>query len=96
MKNIAQQFLTANETGEIRLLKIGHINDSFIVESKEKGGESYFLQRINHHIFKNVEGLQKNIQIVTDHLREKLTAAGESDLERKVLRLVPTKTGEWF
>ena len=96
MKNIVQQFLTANETGEICPLKIGHINDSFIVESKEKNGESYFLQKINHHIFKNVEGLQKNIQTVTDHLREKLTAAGESDIERKVLRLVPTKTGKWF
>ena len=96
MKNIIQQFLTTNETGEIRPLKIGHINDSFIVESKEKGGESYFFQRINHHIFQNVAGLQDNIRLVTDHLRGKLTAAGESDIERKVLRLIPTKTGEWF
>jgi thiamine kinase-like enzyme len=34
--------------------------------------------------------------LVTDHLRVKLAAADESDIERKVLRLVPTKTGEWF
>ncbi|MFZ4725383.1 MAG: phosphotransferase enzyme family protein [Paludibacter sp.] len=96
MQNIVQQFLIANETGEIRPLKIGHINDSFIIESKEKGGESYFLQKINHQIFRNVAGLQDNIRLVTDHLRVKLAAAGESDIERKVLRLVPTKIGEWF
>ncbi len=96
MTNIVQHFQTTNETGEIRPLKIGHINDSFIVESKIKGGESYFLQKINHHIFRNVVGLQDNIRLVTDHLRVKLAAAGESDIERKVLRLVPTKTGEWF
>jgi hypothetical protein len=43
MKYIVQQFATENETDEIRLLKIGHINDSFIVESKSSDGESYFL-----------------------------------------------------
>jgi hypothetical protein len=96
MKNIVQQFALKNETGEIRPLKIGHINDSFIVESKYPNGESYFLQKINHHIFKNVEGLQQNIQIVTDHLRTKLTDAGETDIEKKVLRLIPANDGKLF
>ncbi len=96
MLNIVKQFVLANEVGEIRPLKIGHINDSFIVDSATADGTSYFLQKINHHIFKNVEGLQQNIQIVTDHLREKLTQAGETDLDNKVLRLVPTKDGKLF
>lgn len=95
MKKIVTQFLTANETGKIHPLKIGHINDSFIVDSKTTGGESYFLQKINHHIFRNVAGMQANICLVTGHLRAKLAAAGESDIERKSLRLVPTKTGGW-
>lgn len=96
MQNIVQQFAITNEIGEIRPLKIGHINDSFIVESKTANGESYFLQKINHHIFKNVEGLQKNIQLVTDHLRAKLINAGEKDIEKKVLRLVPATDGKLF
>jgi thiamine kinase-like enzyme len=96
MQNIVQQFALKNETGEIRPLKIGHINDSFIVESKKDNGESYFLQKINHHIFKNVAGLQQNIQIVTDHLRTKLTETGEKDIEKKVLRLIPAKDGKLF
>ena len=96
MLNIVKQFATENETGEIRPLKIGHINDSFIVEGKSATAKSYFLQKINHHIFKNVEGLQRNIQIVTDHLRAKLTEAGETNIGQKVLQLVPTNDGKLF
>lgn len=96
MKHIVNQFAVENETGEIRPLKIGHINDSFIVESKYPGGKSYFLQKINHHIFRNVEGLQQNIRIVTDHLRKKLTEAGETNPEQKVLQLVSTKDGKLY
>jgi Ser/Thr protein kinase RdoA (MazF antagonist) len=96
MQSIIQHFAIKNETGEIRPLKIGHINDSFIVDSKYPDGESYFLQKINHHIFKNVAGLQQNIQIVTDHLRAKLTETGEKDIEKKVLRLIPAKDGKLF
>jgi len=96
MQNIIQQFATDNETGEIRPLKIGHINDSFIVDSKLPNGKSYFLQKINHQIFKNVDGLQKNIQIVTDHLRTKLAQAGEVNLEQKVLQLISAKDGKLF
>ncbi|MDD2799575.1 MAG: aminoglycoside phosphotransferase family protein [Bacteroidales bacterium] len=96
MRKIVDQFATKNEVGEIRPLKIGHINDSFIVESKNDGGESYFLQKINHHIFKNVDGLQKNIQIVTNHLRHKLATSGVTNLEKKVLQLVKTKDEKLF
>lgn len=96
MKNIVEQFAIDNEVGEIRPLKIGHINDSFIVESKHTNEKSYFLQKINHHIFKNVDGLQRNIKIVTDHLRAKLIETGASNIDRKVLQLVPTKNGNWF
>ncbi len=96
MKNIVNQFNLKSEVGEIKPLKIGHINDSFIVESVNPEDDNYFLQKINHNIFKNVEGLQKNIQIVTDHLRKKLSEKGEKDIERKVLQLVPAKDGKLF
>lgn len=96
MHSIIQQFEIANEVGEICPLKIGFINDSFIVKSKTPGGKSYFLQKINHHIFKNVVGLQQNIKIVTNHLREKLIAAGATDIDRRVLRLIPAKDGKLY
>ena len=38
----------------------------------------------------------RNIQLVTNHIREKLETAGVSDVERKVLQLVPTKDGKLY
>ena len=96
MKNILSQFAILNEVGEPKPLKIGIINDSYIVPAKHAGEKSYFLQRINHHIFQNVERLQQNIQKVTTHIRHKLEEAGETDIERKVLELVPTKEGKLY
>ena len=96
MKEILSHFDIKNVVADPQPLKIGFINDSFIVRAKTPGEKSYFLQRINHHIFQNVEGLQRNIQIVTDHIRKKLAAAGETDIDRKVLELVPTKDGKLY
>lgn len=96
MKEIISQFALQNEVIEPQAVKVGFINDSYILPSKEANGISYFLQRINHHIFTNVEGLQNNIAIVTDHIRKKLQAEGASDIERRVLQLVPTKDGKLY
>ena len=94
MKDIISQFAIPNEVEQPQPLKIGFINDSYIVRAKHPGETSYFLQHINHHIFENVEGLQQNIQRVTDHIRAKLQAAGETDIDLKELRLIPTKDGQ--
>lgn len=96
MKEILQHFAIPNQVGEPEPLRIGFINDSFIVRAKRIGEKSYCLQRINHRIFTNVEGLMNNIQLVTNHIRHKLEAAGETDIERKVLQLVPTTDGKLY
>ena len=96
MTDIIAQFAIPNEVETPQPLKIGFINDSYIVRAKHTGETSYFLQHINHHIFENVEGLQQNIQRVTDHIRTKLMAAGEGDIDRKVLRLIPTREGKLY
>ena len=71
----------------------GHINDTLMVATSS-GIAKYVLQRINHHIFTNVEMLQNNIQIVTTHIREKLEERNETDIDRKVLTFLPTKEGK--
>lgn len=96
MKEILNHFAIPNEVAEPQPLKIGFINDSFVVRAKYAGEKSYFLQRINHHIFQNVDGLQQNILKVTRHIRRKLEAAGEKDIDRKVLQLVPAKDGKLY
>ncbi|MBR1427398.1 MAG: aminoglycoside phosphotransferase family protein [Paludibacteraceae bacterium] len=96
MNEILNQFAIWNEVQEPQPLRIGFINDSFIVPAGRVGEPSYCLQRINHHIFKDVEGLMRNIEIVTSHIREKLLIAREPNIERKVLQLIPTKQGKLF
>lgn len=96
MKEILSHFAIPNEVAEPEPLRIGFINDSFVVRAKRIGEKSYCLQRINHHIFKDVEGLMRNIELVTTHIRRKLVEAGETDVDRKVLQLVPTTSGQLF
>ena len=86
---IAENFVIGAPVKEVSPIGNGLINDSYRVIT-ENGG-AYVLQRINHAIFKDVELLQRNIGCVTDHIRRKLEAAGEKDIDRKVLKLVPLR-----
>ena len=75
----------------------GLINDTFKATTIEADAPDYVLQRINHHVFQDVELLQRNIEIVTRHIRKKLQQQGETDIERKVLRFVPADNGKtWW
>ncbi|MDH6535482.1 aminoglycoside phosphotransferase family protein [Parabacteroides sp. 52] len=73
----------------------GHINDTLKVVTDD-GETKYILQRINHHIFTNVDMLQNNIHVVTTHIRKKLEAKGEKDIDRKVLTFLPTNEGKLY
>ncbi len=64
----------------------GHINTTFLLETDL--GARYILQKVNQQVFRNVPALMNNIQAVTDHLWKK-----NPDV-RRVLRLVPTVSGE--
>ena len=70
----------------------GHINDTFLVESKKENGERkrYILQRINTNVFKKPQEVMYNIEAVTDYLKTK------TEDERKVLSLVRTKEGKAY
>ncbi len=73
----------------------GHINDTLKVTTAD-GETKYVLQRINHLIFTDVEMLQHNIHTVTSHIRAKLGARGEKDIDRKVLTFLPAKDGKMY
>jgi len=81
---------------EISPLGNGLINDTFLISPSSGNLSSYVLQRINHAIFQNVDGLMSNIIAVTDHIRKKLIERGESDVRRKALRFFPTKEGRYY
>ncbi len=74
----------------------GHINDTFLVSTLPEDAPDYILQRKNHKIFKDVEGMMKNIVITTDHIRNKLEKAGVSEVNRKVMTYIPAKDGKMY
>lgn len=69
----------------------GHINDTFLINTDNGTNQKYILQRVNHHVFKNVPQLMKNIERVTTHTREKLRRIPGSNPDRETLTLIPTR-----
>jgi Ser/Thr protein kinase RdoA (MazF antagonist) len=97
MKSIVEKFAIQGVVKDVQPLGSGLINDTYKVETDGPAG--YVLQRINHAIFKDVVLLQNNIEAVTAHIRAKLEAAGEEDIDRKVLKFIPLKDSArtwWF
>jgi Ser/Thr protein kinase RdoA (MazF antagonist) len=92
---ILSQFQLEDKISDVKPFGNGHINDTLNVIT-ESGESKYILQRINHHIFTDVDLLQKNISIVTSHIRKKLEAAGETEIDRKVLTFLPAKDGKLY
>jgi len=86
---IAGEFLEAAPYGS------GHINDTYCVVFDQGGTRvRYIFQRINHSIFKQPVALMENVRRVTAHLAEKV--AGEADASRRVLTLIPARSGAAF
>jgi len=92
---ICDQFQLDDKITVVEPFGNGHINDTFLAITGG-GKPQYILQRINHHIFKDVDMLQNNINIVTSHIRKKLIAAGETEIDRKVLNFLPAKDGKFY
>ena len=90
LRQIAGHFAVKGTVTDIVPLGNGLINDTFRIVTD--GPDDYVLQRINQGIFQDVDLLQHNIDCVTRHIRAKLEAAGEKDIERKVLHFLPVDT----
>jgi aminoglycoside phosphotransferase (APT) family kinase protein len=71
-------------------LKTGHINTTYVVHTETPAGRRrYVLQKINHHVFRNVPALMENVVRVTEHLRRKCAAGAGG----QVLSIVPAEDG---
>ena len=95
LKQIVEQFDMQGVVSEVKPLGNGLINTTYRVVT-EGDAPDYVLQHVNNAIFPDVEMLMNNINAVTNHIRAKYEAAGVDDVERKVLRFVPTKDGKYF
>ena len=92
-KEILAHFRIRGEVTDVKPLGNGLINDTFRVTTALSDTPDYVLQRINTNVFTDVDLLQRNIETVTSHIRHKLELAGEDDIDRKVLRFIPSTDG---
>ncbi len=96
LNQIVAKFPEVQNVAAIETLVSGLINKTYMVKTAETEAHNYILQCINHNVFQNVELLQHNIESVTQHIRHKLEAAHETDIDRKVLRFVPAEDGKTY
>ena len=91
LTNIVEQFAFEGTICEINPLGEGLINDTYKVKTCETGRPDYVLQRINHQVFPDIGMVMHNIDAVTSHIRNTLAAKETLDIDRRVLRFLPTK-----
>lgn len=85
-------FTRFNTKGTFKLavpIGSGHIHTTFLLRTNESQVPDYILQKINHHVFPDLELLMKNIDLVTAHLRKKQL----DDDGFTLLQLVQTTSG---
>lgn len=88
MRKPTDRFLLSGDVVLCEPYGSGHINDTYRIVTDI--GVQYILQRINTHVFPNVQGLMDNIARVTEFLSERAGA------RRETMHLVPTKDGTQF
>ena len=94
VRRIAEQFAVKGQLVSAAPCGNGHINRTYAAQYQNGGVASWYIhQRINHHVFRNPVGLMSNIEKVTGHIRRALEEQGESDIDRRVLTLIPTTGG---
>ena len=91
LNHIVSLFNIRGTVAAIKPLGEGLINDTLKVKTAESDAPDYVLQRVNTNVFPDVDMVMRNIDAVTTHIRKKLEAAGEDDIDRKVLQFVASK-----
>lgn len=92
---LAAEFALLGDYADAKPYGSGHINDTYCLTLNQGGRPMrYLLQRINHAIFKDPDGLMRNVERVCAHAQAKLRQAGAPDASRRALTLVPTRSGK--
>ena len=86
IKKVAKEFLNVDMIEDIKELKGGHINSTFLIKMPEA---EYILQQINNEVFVSPFGMMHNIQQITDYIRKKVIYDGKNP-NRCVLNVVKT------
>ena len=91
LRPIVAQF-RSEPVEQIAPLGQGHIHQTYLV--RLTGGSGlWVLQRVNTHVFSDLEAVMQNIARVTSHVRARLEREGARELERRVLSICCTHAG---
>jgi hypothetical protein len=96
LQSIVSRFAILGEVASVKPHGTGHIHDTFRIVNTNSLCPDYLLQRINHQVFRNVAALTDNIQLITSHLRKKLSAIPGTDPNREVLTPILTRTDQSY
>ncbi|MEN8153292.1 MAG: aminoglycoside phosphotransferase family protein [Acidobacteriota bacterium] len=95
LKYVFGQFRSCGDFIEAAPYGSGHINDTFLVTCKHADSRiRYIIQRINHYVFKEPEKLMDNIYRISVHLHKKFEEAGDPDISRRFLKIIPERSGK--
>jgi hypothetical protein len=97
LRKVFESFETDSHYLRHRFVKVGHINETYLVEAASGKLPRWFIfQRINHFVFRDPERLMANFEKITRHIRGKLEEDGGRDPDRETLNLVHAKSGRCF
>lgn len=88
---IFSQFEHSGEFETFKELASGHINDTYLIQTKRK--PYYVLQRINHKVFHDIPALIENKVAISQHIKEKLKPHPPKKQKRRVLTFFTTSAG---
>jgi Ser/Thr protein kinase RdoA (MazF antagonist) len=93
-KDIVANFKMTPGDFNVKPFGSGHINDTFLLTTGSESEDAYLLQKINHFVFKNIDGLMNNMLHVINHLKRKTEAAGRP--AKETLTLIQCKNNKYY
>ena len=97
LTEISRQFQIYGDILYAEPCKIGHINETYMATYNQGGTlVRYIHQKINQNVFRQPEAVMENVVRVTSHVRARLVAEGARDVTRRVLTVVPARSGQSF
>ncbi len=99
MEQLIKELLTAYgfvpASMKVTPIPQGRIHDSYLVEHVDEPGPPLVLQKMNHHVFRDIPGLMKNMELVSGHIAFKNRKAGK-DPARNGILLVEAEGGKSY
>jgi len=92
-----EELLTAFglDPGDVGITPVGtgHIHDTYLVE---RSGPPLMLQRMNHHVFRDIPLLMRNLEIVTGHIADRNRQEGKNPAEHGILLIEADGGRSWI